>query len=304
LIFTPRFPLQPGLAYRLILNYSGDKSAASLEQEIAIPVPAEDANRKAAQVQRIFPSSDELPENHLRFYIQFSQPMSRTVAYQNLELLDDAGKAVEAAFLELGEELWDPSGQRLTLLLDPGRIKRGLVPREEDGPILVAGRKYILVVKQTWRDARGKPLKSEFRKSFTAGLAREEPLDTADWVLKPPTADGRAFLSLRFPYPLDYALLNRLLSVVDSEGKQIDGETIVCGQERQWTFRPDDNWRPGRHYLVVDTVLEDSAGNRIGRAFEVDQVEEVKRKLVPEYVKIPFEVKEPLTKPVVGTGLP
>ncbi|MCL6608417.1 MAG: hypothetical protein K6T74_10025, partial [Geminicoccaceae bacterium] len=86
-----------------------------------------------------YPTSDQLPENQLRFYIHFSAPMSRGEAYARIRLLDSAGKPIDAAFLELGEELWDPSGKRFTLLIDPGRIKRGLRPREDLGPVLEAG---------------------------------------------------------------------------------------------------------------------------------------------------------------------
>jgi hypothetical protein len=30
-------------------------------------------------------------------------------------------------------------------------------------------------------------------------------------------------------------------------------------------------WKPGKYELVVERVLEDVAGNRVGRAFEVDE---------------------------------
>ena len=49
---------------------------------------------------------------------------------------------MDAPFLELDEELWSPDGTRFTLVFDPGRIKRGLKPREEAGPILEAGKSY------------------------------------------------------------------------------------------------------------------------------------------------------------------
>ncbi len=56
-----------------------------------------------------------------------------------MTLLNEKGRKLDVPFLEVGEELWDPTGTRLTLLLDPGRIKRGLKPREDLGPILEAG---------------------------------------------------------------------------------------------------------------------------------------------------------------------
>lgn len=292
LVFVPRFPPQAGLTYRALLHWGDDDDKASkIERDVTIPKPEADAKRAATQVQHIYPTSDVLPENHLRFYIHFTQPMSRTIAYQNLELLDEQGQVVEAAFLELGEELWDSTHQRFTLLLDPGRIKRGLKPREEDGPILEAGKKYTLVVKRSWLDGRGQMLKADVKKTFTAGPALDKPLDVQEWKLEAPAPDARSLLTVRFPRPLDHALLNRLLTVTDRDGHPIQGQHIVCNGEKRWTFVPDEKWQPGSYNLVVDTVLEDSAGNRIGRAFEVDQVEDVTDELQAEYVKIPFEVK-------------
>ena len=66
--------------------------------------------------------------------------MSRGKAYRRVHLLDADGKEVDRAFLELGEELSAPDGKRFTLLIDPGRIKRGLKPRKDLGPVLEQGR--------------------------------------------------------------------------------------------------------------------------------------------------------------------
>jgi hypothetical protein len=55
----------------------------------------------------------------------------RGEAYEHIKLLDAKGKPLEEVFLELGEELWDPEMKRFTLLFHPGRVKKGLVPREE-----------------------------------------------------------------------------------------------------------------------------------------------------------------------------
>ena len=106
---------------------------------------------------KVYPSRDLLPENLLQFYIFFSAPMSRGEAYRRITLLDIAtGKIVDAPFLELDEELWSPDGTRFTLVFDPGRIKRGLKPREEVGPVLEAGKSYSLVIDRQWLDALGK----------------------------------------------------------------------------------------------------------------------------------------------------
>jgi hypothetical protein len=50
--------------------------------------------------------------------------------------------------------------RRLTLLFDPGRIKRGLRPRADLGSALLAGKRYKLVVGDGMADATGNLLKN------------------------------------------------------------------------------------------------------------------------------------------------
>ena len=113
---------------------------------------------------QVYPTADRLPENQLKFYVVFSAPMARGGVYRHINLLDERGKAVDLPFLELDQELWDKSAQRLTVFCDPGRIKRGLKPREEFGPVLVEGKRYTLVIDTGLEDANGNPLKERFQK--------------------------------------------------------------------------------------------------------------------------------------------
>ena len=70
------------------------------------------------------------------------------------------------AFVEIEHGLWDPRQTRLTVLLHPGRIKRGVAPGERLGPPLRAGRSYRLVVDASMPDAAGRPLGRAFEKRF------------------------------------------------------------------------------------------------------------------------------------------
>ena len=63
--------------------------------------------------------------------------MSTGDAYQHIRLLDETGREVPRAFLQTAHELWDERRQRFTLILDPGRIKRGLRANLEDGAPLL-----------------------------------------------------------------------------------------------------------------------------------------------------------------------
>ena len=104
---------------------------------------------------QVYPSADVLPENLLKFYVHFSAPMGSGRSYEHIHLLDEANRPVDLPFLELAEELWSADLLRLTLLIDPGRIKREVKPLEDVGPALVAGRRYTLVISSGLRDAQG-----------------------------------------------------------------------------------------------------------------------------------------------------
>ena len=272
MIFTPRFPLKPGLRYRAV--FDPDKSAGAnlprhgrrVEAIISLPAPS---RAEPTIVDAVFPSSDVLPENQLKFYIHFSQPMRRGDSYRHIRLLDAKQKPVEAPFLELAEELWDESGTRLTLLLDPGRVKKDLKPHKEVGRALVEGRDYTLLIDADWRDAHGAPLGSEFRKSFRVTSEDVRQPDPRRWKLSPPRAATRDPLVVEFDEPLDHAMLQHVIRVGDSKNRLQDGRITVDQHETIWIFRPAKPWPAGRHRLLIDPTLEDRAGNSLERPFEV-----------------------------------
>ncbi|MDB5390794.1 MAG: hypothetical protein JWM11_6440 [Planctomycetaceae bacterium] len=306
--FTPRYALRAGLNYRaefrpdaeLVISDSvaqannyRDNTYRGKPVRLDLPIPKA-ANEKPTEVTQIYPSANVLPENQLKFYLHFSAPMSQREAYQHLELLKADGTPVDLPFLELGEELWDGTGTRLTLLIDPGRIKQGVKPREDLGPALESGHDYTLVVHSDWNDAAGNPLSKAARKVFRAGPAERTALDTATWKITPPRSGTKDPLTVRFPRSLDRALLERTFTVKDFRKIRIPGQIAISDAERQWAFRPDAPWVTGTSELVIDTVLEDLAGNRIGRAFEVDQDGTVDKTVQAETLIIPIKILAPM----------
>jgi hypothetical protein len=294
---TPKYPAASGVTYEAWLDGSvlegPGRSAEKLNAPRArISVRITDPDRvPTTSVKTITPSQEVLPENLLKFYIDFSAPMSRGESYRHIQLLDSAGKPVPDPFLELDEELWSPDGKRLTLLFDPGRIKRGLKPREEVGPILEQGKSYTLVIDRRWPDARGNPLAVDFRKPFRVGPPDLTPPDPHSWTVIAPKGACLAPLEVRFPEPLDSALAQRLITVRDAEGHPVRGEVIVDQQEYRWRMTPESSWKPGGEYrLVIGTELEDLAGNSIGRPFEVDMAGPISGRVTSETVTLPFRV--------------
>ena len=289
-VFEPRYPLQAGVTYRALFtpeNYvSGAEGAGAV-----FDIPKRTTT--PSTVLHIYPSPDRLPENLLKFYIHFSAPMSRGEAYRRLKLLDSDGQTVELAFLEIGEELWDGAGKRLTLFFDPGRVKRELLPNREAGSPLEAGQSYTLAVDRGWPDAEGIPLQAGFEKSFRAGPPDHDPPDTGLWRLRPPGRGTRDPFVVEFPESFDRALLERVLTVATPTGKPIEGSLEVGELEKSWAFTPADPWKSGDYLLIVETILEDLAGNMIGRPFEVDSFERVERSVTRETVQLRFSVARP-----------
>jgi hypothetical protein len=259
--FRPRFPFVSGVTYVVRLDLGGSPTVERFD--VAAPGGA------APRVTAVFPSADSLPENLLRFYVHFSQPMEAKDAHAHVHLEDGDGRRLPLAFVEIEHGLWDPRQTRLTVLVHPGRIKRGVAPGEELGPPLLAGRSYRLVVDASMPDAAGRPLGRAFEKRFAVVAPDRTPPPRTGLKLVAPARAGDPIV-VQLPEPLDEALLHRLVWVERSDGRVLDGVAAVAEGETVWSFRPSRAWEPGAYSLRVHPALEDRAGNRLERLFDRD----------------------------------
>jgi hypothetical protein len=280
IVFTPLFGFDPGHRYHV--NYL----PGSITMEVGVP---KKDMAPTTVVDRVYPTGDVVPENQLRLYIHFSAPMGIRGGLDHIKLLDPEGAEVKDPFLPLDTEFWNGDRTRFTVFFDPGRVKRGIKPNKDMGRSLTEGRPYTLVVLRGWLDGQGLPLKEDFRRVFKVGAPDEQPLDQKTWRLEPPRQGTRDPLVVQFPEPLDHGLLLRALGVSTAGGNSLDGQIGIETGETRWSFTPRETWKAGEHHLKVLTILEDLAGNRIGRAFEVDQFERADRSPEPEEVSIPFQ---------------
>jgi hypothetical protein len=275
--FQARFPFEPGITYRATF------APAKLSSTLAMP--REKENRTTI-VSQVFPTADVLPQNLLKFYLHFSAPMSRGHIYEHIQLLSEDGSTVELPFLEIDEELWNPEMTRLTLFLDPGRIKRGVRPLEEVGPALYPNKSYTLVIDDRWQDARGIPLKAGFRKAFRVTPPDREAPDPHRWTIIAPKAQTRDPVMVTFAHPMDEALALRMISV-----RSVTGQKSLREHETQWLFSPDQPWAAGRYQILVQSTIEDLAGNNIGKPFEVDLEQGDQPRDPVRTISLWFEVK-------------
>ena len=269
-IFEPRFPLLEGQLYSALID------GATLREFIigsnGLPPP---------EVVAVYPSGPVLPENTLRFYIEFASPMQphRSETFIALERAD--GTRDRAAFMTFKQELWNADRTRLTLLMDPGRIKRGVATNMDLGPALEAGKDYALVIDAGWPSAAGQDLPTGVRAPFRVGDPLRRRPDVGDWTVSAPHLGTRMPLVLRFDRPYDRVQLTQAISLRNAAGQGLPGKVTVQDNETAWQFVPDTPWADPEITVVVAAVLEDVAGNNFRdvldhalgtRAREVDQV--------------------------------
>lgn len=259
LVFTPRHALLDGQRYRATLA-GGAASDYLAPARVVVGVPS---------VLMIYPSTDVLPANQLKFYVHFSRPMRETSGiFDHVRIVDDQGKPVEDPWRRT--QLWNADGTRLTLLIHPGRIKQGVNLNTDLGPVLEPNRKYTLEIDGKVRDADDVPLGKTHRKKFSTTKAERSFVLAEDWSMKEPKQGTREALTLSFPRPLDHALLQRMVSVVDQNKKPVAGRVSVGREEKSLAFVPSAPWQGQEYRVVVDPDLEDLAGNTPEQLFDVN----------------------------------
>jgi hypothetical protein len=158
------------------------------------------------------------------------------------------------------------------------------------GRALDTGRTVTLVISREWRDEHGLPLMEDYRRVFRVEAPAKKPLDPGSWRIEPPTAGSRNALVVSFPGPLDRGLLMRALGVARDD-VALAGDVSVEEAETRWVFTPREPWNTGKHQLLALDILEDVAGNQIGKAFEVDNFDTVDKSPNPRSILIPFTVR-------------
>jgi len=267
--FIPHFPFEREVKYRASFDprpLGAPLTAESLNLEFLIP--SEQKAPSLTEVTHIFPSCDLLPENLLRFYVCFSNSMQRGRALKEISLFDSDGRPAVDALYRPPVELWDRSMRHLTVLLDPGRLKRWVGPNIQLGPPLKMGQKYTLEIGSWINDLYGRPLRERFRKHFVVGDPVRKHIPVKDWKILTPVTGSRQALELMFTSPLDWALLLQTIRIESADGLVIDGRVVVGQHERRWSFTPTSPWISGVYHIRVGSSLEDVCGNSITGAFD------------------------------------
>lgn len=260
LLFEPVIPFTRGLTYEVRL---GEQSLGKIQ------IPLADAT-DVPIVLSVYPTSDTLPHNLLKMYVQFSKPMQEGHALKYIQLIKNDMDTVRSVFLDLQPELWNTDRTLLTLWLDPGRIKRDLQPNKMMGEPLQKGARYHLLIQPDWQDVNGASLKQMYQKDFVVVQRDSLSPDITKWAIQVPKSGSTEPVAVNFQEPLDYALLNHAVHITDQQGNPVEGEVKVSSNETTLNFTPSSPWKPGTYQLACEARLEDIAGNNLNRVFDRD----------------------------------
>jgi hypothetical protein len=208
---------------------------------------------------RISPQAKVLPANTLRFYIHFPKPAEAHFDRDQLWLLNEEEQVVHDPFLVLSQELWSPDGRRLTVFMEPGRIKRGIGTDPSHDPALVVGKSYSLAI-----TALGQTANHSFRVSDPV----LEAITETDWRVVSPTAGSSEPAVVHFDRVMDAGLCEDEIGIVTSSGEVVQTHVSLAPDGTKMHLIPSRPWSAEEHYLFVSERLEDVCGNRLGEALD------------------------------------
>ena len=253
--------------------------------------PKPEKNYKKTTLIKVYPTLDTLPENTLKMYFHFSAPMSDVNAYPFIVLKDEKGKAISVPFLELTPLLWNFDRTRLTVWFDPGRVKRDLLRNQKLGAPLEEGKSYTLHISKDWKDANGYALAENFTKNIHIIAADRSTPTTKKWSSSVPKSTSKDPLIIHFGEPMDHALLQKSLTVLDENENKISGNITATNHEKEWIFTPTHNWKSASYRIQINSELEDLAGNNFNRLFDTNLEKESLPKKELSFYYFEFEVE-------------
>ncbi len=218
-------------------------------------------------VTAIYPTSDSIPVNILRFYIQFSAPIQEMDILKHIQLTNEEGENSTGVFFENQYELWNKDRTKITLIIDPGRVKLGLYANNKMGRAFDIGKKYTLTIDSLLLDFNDKKLKKSFTKTFIAVKEDNLAPDIKTWNLLLPKSKTKETITINLNDKIDHISAQTYIKIVHNK-KEIHGEISLKNKEQKWVFKPNMNWRKGNYTIIIHPHLEDIVANSMNQIFD------------------------------------
>jgi len=262
MVFTPIVPFTKGISYQ-ILNANND---------VLIDFTIEDTTPlESPQLVGIYPTLDTVPENLLKMYFVFSKPMQQLGNVSKyIRVFNKTENKEDDIFLFLESELWNVDHTELTLWLDPGRIKKDLIPNKQRGIPIKEGQVYVITVHKSFTDKNGQALQKDATKEFRVVSRDEQKPSVQNWQISVPSPETKEALGISFDEALDVMLIEDMIQVYSADKTPVKGTFLTAKKGNNTLFVPNQLWKKGRYTLSIDSKLEDLAGNNLHRLFDTD----------------------------------
>jgi hypothetical protein len=186
---------------------------------------------------------------------------------KHIHLYDDRNINITGVFYENQYELWNSNRTQVTLIVDPGRVKLGLLANNILGRAFDVGKKYTLKVDSLLMDFNNETLKSSFIKTFIAIPEDVIPPDVTKWKLSTPNKNTKKFLEIDFQDKIDHVSAHTLIKVFQNN-QEVRGNIHLSNEGQKWYFTPSKKWKGGSYQLVINPRLEDISANSINQLFD------------------------------------
>lgn len=245
------------------------------------------AKNDTPTITAIYPSGDTLPENLLRMYVRFSDPMKTVGNLENIRIVDRQGKEVKGSIFNNAYELWDESQKQLTLIFDPARVKTGLRVNETLGRALKPHQAYQLIIENLETVEHIKL--ATYVKNFYVTLTDDTRPNTTKWNIYTPEVGSSNPLTVTLREPADWMSLLHRIRIVNEKDEYITGSIKIRRQEKEWVFTPDKKWKSGNYFMHINARFADPCGNNLNGLFD-HKSGTLRFKSEDEIIKIPFSL--------------
>jgi hypothetical protein len=185
----------------------------------------------------------------------------------HIKLTNKEGENITGVFYENQYELWDINRTKVTLIIDPGRVKTGLSANRLMGRAFVEGEEYTLTVDSLLLDFNDQQLARSFSKTFVAVKEDRTPPRVELWHYNVPKSKSKQKLVIDFNDKIDHISAQTLIRIT-YKGKTVEGEILLKNQEQQSVFEPKKQWKKGTYKIEVSPSLEDIATNSMNQVFD------------------------------------
>ena len=107
----------------------------------------------------------------------------------------------------------------------------------------------------------------------------------SDWLIETPKTNTNNSLTLKFDRIIDHALIQSMIQLVDDKNNYVEGHWEILGKEQQIRFIPVKNWKNGNYRIIVDSRLEDVAGNNLQNLLDHMKTDDQSKRARHEYIK-------------------